>query len=91
MNIETIENMTVEELKRPEVAESAKQLPVDQLASRYVQARLDAKVRDEKLADQGELIASLEAQLAERVNTIAANTVKIEQLEKKIAELGSEQ
>jgi len=66
MNIEEIENSTFAKLKakRAELVEAAKGLPPEQLAARYVQARTDAKARDEKLADQGKTIIALQDGLA---------------------------
>ena len=61
MTIHKIENMTFSELKKKqaELAESlAGELP-QELATRYLQARTDAKQRDEKLAEQGKTITSL--------------------------------
>lgn len=53
-----IENLSAEDLKarRAEILESLKQHTAEELAGRYLQARTDAKLRDEKLALQGEEI-----------------------------------
>jgi chromosome segregation ATPase len=61
MNLAEIENLSFVELKakREEfIAEAAKATQAD-LAARYVQARTDAKHRDEKLAEQATTIAAL--------------------------------
>jgi chromosome segregation ATPase len=64
ISIETIENMSASELKerQSELAqflEDTVSIPV--LVGRYLHARLDAKLRDEKLAEQGEAITALQA------------------------------
>lgn len=66
MNLHEIENMTAADLKaqRAELAESLKAEPPDDLADRYLQARHDAKQRDEKLAEQGRTITALQTGLA---------------------------
>jgi chromosome segregation ATPase len=59
MNLAEIENLSFVELKakREEfIAEAAKATQAD-LAARYVQARTDAKHRDEKLAEQATIAA----------------------------------
>lgn len=65
MTIYEIENLTAAQLKerKAELVEVAKEFPVDDLAARYVQARMDAKIRDEKLAEQGKTITRLESEL----------------------------
>lgn len=62
MQLNEIENMTFAEIKarREELEALAAMVPVRDLAARYVQARADAKHRDEKLAAQGELITQLQ-------------------------------
>lgn len=63
MTITEIENLTSAELKerKPAILESLKTESVVTLAERYFLARLDAKMRDEKLAQQGRLITELQA------------------------------
>lgn len=65
MNLHEIENMTAAELKadKSELIELAKAEPVADLAARYVQARTDAKIRDEAMAVQGTTITQLGAAL----------------------------
>lgn len=65
MKLHEIENLSVAELKarRSELATAIANEPVQEIASRYIQARTDAKARDEKLAEQGKAIADLEKQL----------------------------
>ena len=62
MTLEQIENMSVAELKatRTELIEAARGLPPEDVAARYVQARTDAKARDETLAKQGRTITALQ-------------------------------
>jgi len=65
MTTAEIENMGVAELKqrRLELVASMKEVPAEELATRYVQARTDAKMRDEKMAEQGKTIAELHSAL----------------------------
>jgi hypothetical protein len=64
MNFVEIENQTFAELKanRAKNLELLKSADHDELAARYLQARQDAKMRDEKLAEQGKLITELQKQ-----------------------------
>ena len=60
MNIIDIENMTAAELKANQ-GEAVEAVANDEaLAQRYVKALLDAKTRDEKLAEQGQTITLLQ-------------------------------
>lgn len=76
MTFSEIENLTFAELKarRDEIAQAAfENEGRDQLALRYVQARTDAKQRDEKLSEQGKMIDALSsgnAALLEKVATL---------------------
>ena len=79
MKIQDIENMTAADLKakRTELVkalgDAGSGVSVPELAARYVQARMDAKMRDEKLAEQGLTITNLNALLeVERAATKAA-------------------
>lgn len=60
MTITEVENMDAGTLKakRAEAVEAVKGAP--ELAARYVQARLDATTRDEKLGEQGKTITALQ-------------------------------
>ena len=60
MNITDVENMDAATLKskKAEAIEAVKDAP--ELAPRYVQARLDATMRDVKLAEQGRTITALQ-------------------------------
>ncbi len=66
MDIHEIENLSFIGLKanRTELVEAAKVFPQGELAERYIQARTDAKHRDEKLAEQGRTISALHEALA---------------------------
>ncbi len=59
--IHDIENLPVDELqsRRTELVESLRASPPDDLVPRYLQARIDAKVRDDKLADQAKTLDAL--------------------------------
>ena len=61
MSLTEIENLAHAELKaqRDELVKAAAKAPANELAARYVQARTDAKARDEKLAEQGRTINAL--------------------------------
>lgn len=61
--IQDVENATAAEIKagRAEAIEAAK--GAADVAERFVSARLDAKTRDEKMAEQGETIKSLQTAL----------------------------
>lgn len=61
MQITDIENLSIAELKqrRDEMIAAASEAPIKELAERYVQARTDAKQRDEKLAEQARTLDSL--------------------------------
>ncbi len=62
MQLTEIENLSAAELKakRDELAAAIAGSPPEDLAARYVQARYDAKARDEKLAEQGQTIVALQ-------------------------------
>lgn len=81
MGICDIENLSAAELKaqKAELLEAAKATPVDDLAARYLQARTDAKQRDEKLAEQAETLAALREGLkAVKEREAAANKTYVE-------------
>lgn len=61
MGLAEIENLTHAELKSQKADLVAKAAEADksELASRYVQARTDAAMRDEKLAEQARTLANL--------------------------------
>ena len=73
MTIQEIENMTFAELKarQSELIGAMKDTLPTELAARYVQARLDAKQRDEKLSEQGRTITNLNAALQTRAEQLA--------------------
>lgn len=93
MTLIEIENLTFAELKshRSEAIEAAKAADVGELAARFVDARTDAKQRDEKLGEQGKIIVLLQdsleraaqqfaefqrrADAAEQSCTVANNTI----------------
>ena len=74
MKLEDIEAMTVEELnsQKDELSTFAATCEPKQLAARYIKARLDAAIRDEKLSEQGVTITNLNAGI-ETANSEAAN------------------
>lgn len=64
MDIHEVENMTVAELKAQKGEVLTAVAGHAELASRYFQARLDAKIRDEKLAEQAVTLDALQTGLA---------------------------
>ena len=82
MKIHEVENMSADELKAGQ-AEIVKALDGNaELAVRYVQARLDAKIRDVKLAEQAKTLEALQTGLgaAEKQAVAAeAETVAVRQ------------
>ena len=85
MSLHEIENLTHAELKaqRDELVKAAAHEHVADLAARYVQARTDAKARDEKLAEQGATITALTA-------GNAAMQQKIADLDTRLVDVGNE-
>lgn len=65
MTLVEIENMSAVELRAraAEAIAAAQTAPAADLARRYVQARLDAKRRDDTMQSQGRLIEQYEANL----------------------------
>ena len=77
ITIQDVENLGYVELKgrRAALAEAVTKMPPGEVAERYVQARTDAKQRDEKLAEQGTTIAQLQEGYArQRQDLVAATT-----------------
>lgn len=63
MTLAEIENLTYAELKekKDEILASVLEVQkVEDIAARYVQARTDAKMRDEKMSEQGKTIAAMQ-------------------------------
>lgn len=86
MSLANIENMPAAELKANReslVAESAKE-PVEQLAARYVQARTDAALRDEKLSEQGRTITLLQESLTEAKALLQKREAEIRETERQL-------
>ena len=87
MKLEDIEAMTVEELKsqKDELSTFAATCEPKQLAARYIKARLDAAIRDEKLSEQGVTITnlneSLQAAKGKEAKLVSAGTELVSQLE----------
>lgn len=80
-----IENLSFAEIKdrREELVKEAANTPASELAARYVQARQDAKQRDEKLAEQGRTIDALTQGLAATTEKAAALEVEFKSLGEK--------
>ena len=77
-----IENMTAAELKAQQAAVISGLEGESDLASRFVRARLDAKLRDEKLAEQGVTITELQSALQTVRQTAESLKSQLEQCEK---------
>lgn len=94
MTLIDIENLPAAELKkrRDELVAEAAKADTKELASRYVQARCDAAMRDDKLREQGVTINTLNDALAtakqcyiDSQNALGAATGSLAELEKKHA------
>lgn len=81
MKLTDIENLTHDELKarRLELITAAETGDVKELATRFVDARTDAKLRDEKLAEQAATLKNLNAMLEE-------NGLRLREANKALAE-----
>lgn len=99
MSIHEIENLSFAELKekRAEITEALKGIPVEELANRYLQARTDAKQRDDKLSEQGKTITALQDGLAaskQQTEVTQAEVQKalqaVQGLEAKLVHVGTE-
>lgn len=83
MKISEIESLSFAELKtrRAGILAGLDEAP-EVLAKRYLQARTDATMRDEKLAEQGATIKDLSTDLMAAKKQIAALEKKLAALEK---------
>ncbi len=83
MKIHEIENLSAEVIKanQAELIESAKKVDSGDLAERYVQARLDSKRRDEKLAEQGVTIKLLQDGTTLSLENTVHLTAKLAEME----------
>lgn len=98
MNLSEIENLSAADLKakRAELSAALKAEPPDDLAERYVQARTDAKLRDDKLGEQGKTISLLQAALdkasqdnVDLVSSVRISEAQVKDLEAQIEQLKS--
>lgn len=87
--LEKIENLTFAELKanRAALVAEAAQQPLQALAARYVQARTDAKMRDERMSAMGLEFTDLGNRLKESAQREAAMAKHIKALMGEIADL----
>lgn len=87
MQIQDVENLSADELKaqRVEAVQVARKAP--DVAERFVGARIDAKVRDEKLASQGETIGNLTAQAVERTKVINTLQEELQRAQQRVTAL----
>lgn len=92
MEIHEIENLSFAELKqrRDDLIESLKSQPPGVLAARYLQARTDAKQRDEKLSEQGTTINNLNELVQTQSKTILAREEQLSSKDKAISKYVSE-
>lgn len=89
MNLSEIENLSGAELKakRNELVTAIWDEKPTDLAERYVQARTDATLRDEKLGQQGKTIALLQKALEEANADKAALTATVNTLDAAVKQL----
>lgn len=88
MTIQDVENLSAAELKadRNKIADLlGAELTADSLAGRYVQARYDAKARDEKLAEQGVMITVMQDGMAAAKAQIELLTKNLKDKEAELA------
>lgn len=83
-----IENMSAAEIKQrwDDCADAARGTNAADLAQRYVQARFDAKLRDEKLAEQARTIEGLSTGLESAREANDGWKSKVEEMRTRIAE-----
>jgi hypothetical protein len=76
MKLIEVENMTAAEIKarRKELVEAINAEKQEEFARRYVDRVLDAKVRDEKLSEQGKQIAALQSRVEDLEKQLAGVT-----------------
>ena len=84
-----IENLSFAEIKeqRDSLVDEASKAPTDELARKYVRARMDAVQRDEKLAEQGKTITALQQALDQQGQKIEATDGECRRLQGITAEL----
>lgn len=87
MTLEEIENLTFEELKsrRAELVAEAAKAPAKDVAERFVDARTDAKLRDQTQAKQGVTITALEQGAAAMTEKIAGLTTELNRATEDVA------
>ena len=90
MKISDIENMGAAEIKeaRADIAEALKDAP--DLIPRYIATLIDAKTRDEKLAEQGRTITMLQEAAGASKEKVAAIEDSAERLAKEVARIAGE-
>lgn len=94
MNLADVENLSAAELKEQRdsiVAElsGAEGIDREEIARRYVQARFDAKFRDEKLSEQGVTINSLNDSIGLHQREIARLEGELNQCKSERTEFGA--
>lgn len=92
MHLTEIENLSAADLKsrRDELVEAAKAAEQGELAARYVKARTDAKLRDEKLAEQARTLDALSTGLESAKVQAADQSRSIGELEDMVSSRESE-
>lgn len=87
MTLIDIENLTFAELKsqRATLIEAARKADMAELATRFVDARTDAKQRDEKLAEQGKRIDQQQALMDRTLKTLDEHEQRANQAERDCA------
>lgn len=90
MKTTEVENMTLEDLKAQRNALPDEVRECEDLAERYIQARLDAKQRDQRMAEQGEEITRKDAQIAQQFELIGGLLTEISNRDALIADLNKQ-
>lgn len=92
-NITQIENMTAAQIKenRDAAVQCAAETDIKTLAARYVQARLDAKMRDEELAISSGNCNKLAEQNARLNGEVTSNKAAISALKEQVVGLLAQQ
>lgn len=87
MTLIEIENLSFADLKkqRAELITEAAKATAEELAARYVDARTDAKQRDEKLAEQGKRIDQQQALIERALKTLDEHEQRANQAERDCA------
>lgn len=87
MKTTEVENMTLDELKAQKKSLPDEVRECADLAERYIQARLDAKQRDHRMAEQGEEIQRKDLLISQQFEQIGGLLAEISSRDALIADL----